>query len=259
MDDMKLSAVIIDDEKSIVEGLLKMLDWYCPQVAVLDTADGIAAGIPLLDRLQPDLLFLDIHLKDGTGIDLLRQLSDRKCQVIFITAYDGYAIEAFKFSAVDYLLKPIDPDDLVAAVQRARQVINKEDVHIRLNTLMDNMRQLSEPVRKIVLKDTDSIHVVNVADILYCQADGCYTSFAFPDGRVILSSKNLKTFENMLQAAGFFRCHHSFLVNLKHIQRFDKADGGQLVLSGDRLVPVSKRKREKLIEEIQRSVNFLHG
>ncbi len=255
---MGIKAIIIDDEQGIVEGMKKMLEWYCPDVEVLGTADSIESGIPLIQQSDIDLLFLDIHLRDGSGIELLKRLKLRKFQVIFITGYDGYAIEAFRFSAIDYLLKPLDPDDLVQAVEKARDVIDKAHLQVRLSVLMDNLREISHPARKIVLKDAESIHVVQLDEILFCKADGCYTSFTFQDGRVILSSKNLKTFETLLQQHNFFRCHHSYLVNMEHVKRFDKTEGGQLVLSDNHLVPVSKRKRERLVEKIQSSTNLFY-
>lgn len=243
-----MKAIIIDDEIRIVEGIQRMIARYCPEVEVIGTAGSVKDGLHLIETLDMDIVFLDIQLHDGTGIDLLNRLTEQPFQIIFITAYNEYAIEAFKFSAVDYLLKPLDPEDLVQAVHKARQHIEKDSLHLRLSVLLENMEALSQQMKKIIIKDAENIHIINIADIFCCKADGCYTAFTLQDGQVILSSKNLKTYENMLHNYAFFRSHHSYLVNLHQIKRFEKTEGGQLILQNDMAIPVSTRKKDRLFD-----------
>ena len=242
-----MKAVIIDNEAGIIEGLSKMLQIYCPEVELVNTADSVESGMHLLMTTDPDLVFLDVELDDGTGLELLGKLPSRDFQVIFITAYNKYAVDAFKFSALDYLLKPIDPDDLIVSVQKAKEHLEKEHLQIRLSVLLENMEQLSQQVKKIILKDAENVHLIPISDIIACEADGSYTRFFLQNQQEILVSKNLKEYEKLLKNYGFFRSHHSFLVNLNNVVRFDKTDGGVLVMKNDQRMPVSFRRREQLL------------
>lgn len=242
-----MRTLIIDNEPAIVATLQRLLADHCPEVHLVGTADGVASGRELIRQQQPELVFLDVEMGDGTGLDLLRQLPNRDFQVVFITAYGHYAVHAFQFSAIDFLLKPIDPEDLVRAVARAREAQEKENLHLQLAVLMGHMENLSQEGRKIVLKDAESLHVLAITEIIHCGAEGSYTRFFLQNGRQILVSKNLREYEKLLQPHGFFRPHHSHLVNVRRIVRFDKADGGLLVLSDGSTLPVSHRKREQLM------------
>lgn len=242
-----MRTLIIDNEPAIVSTLKKMLGEYCPELELIGTADGVVTGLELIRKAQPDLIFLDVEMGDGTGLDVLHQVSDRTFQVIFITAYGHYAVEAFRLSALDFLLKPIDPEELMRAVGRARVAAEKEELSLKLSALMSHVESLSNSGKKIVLKDAESVHILLMAEITHCQAEGSYTRFFLQDKRQILVSKNLKEYEKLLQPHGFFRPHHSHLVNVRCIVRFDKADGGMLILSDGSTLPVSHRKREQLI------------
>ena len=244
-----MNAIIIDNEKKIVEGLEILLNSFLPEINIIGSAGTIVDAHSIIKHSNIDLLFLDIELNDGTGMDLLQQLENRDFQVIFITAYDQYAIEAFKYSAIDFLLKPIDPDDLIAAVSRAKKEVKKQHLQLRMETFLDNVSNVSTQDKKIIVSDKDHIHALTLNDILYMEADGAYTKI-YLKNQVMVSSKNLKNYQDLLVNSNFFRTHHSYLVNLNHMRRFDKADS-VLVLSNQQQVSVSFRKKEALLERIK--------
>ena len=224
-----------------------MLHLYCPDVQILGEASGVESGYELVQRHQPDLVFLDIEMDDGSGMDLLKSLPKRKFQLIFITAFNQYAVEAFRLSAIDYLLKPIDPDDLAEAVHKAQQAQNQAELTAKISTLLVNLDATSPRKKKIVLKDSDNIHFVSIEDIIYCRADGSYTRFYFQSQPELLVSRHLKAYEQILAPYPFFRIHHTYLVNLQYALRFEKSDGGILVLKSGERLPVSNRKRDQLL------------
>jgi two-component system LytT family response regulator len=195
-------------------------------------------------------VLLDIKMDDGTGFDLLKQIEPVDFKVIFVTAYDQYAIHAIKFSALDYLLKPVDPDDLIQAVEKAEKLLVQE-LNQQLGVLADNMQTQDRLKKKIILKTFDNIHLVKVSDIVYCESDDNYTRFHL-ENKSILVSTTLKEYEEMLGEYGFFRAHRSYLVNLGHIETFEKADGGAIILTNDKKVPVSSRKKEQLLDLLER-------
>ena len=242
-----MKLVLIDNEPAIHEVLRNMLSLYCPEVSIVGEAYGVEEGIALLNEVETDCVFLDVEMNDGTGMDLLSGLSERNFEVVFITAYDHYAIDAFRFSALDFLLKPVDPDDLVKAVEKAKNAVSKTNLHDRLEVLENNLGKLTDGFQKIVLKDAESIHIIKITEIVHCQAEGSYTRFFIIDGRSILVSKNLKEYEKMLKSHGFFRSHHSHLVNINHIIRFDRSEGGSLIMANDSSLPVSSRRRDQLM------------
>ncbi|MEM1324075.1 MAG: LytTR family DNA-binding domain-containing protein [Bacteroidota bacterium] len=242
-----MKTIIVDNEIPARNCLRAMLQLHCPNIEIIAEADGVQSGLQAIRQHQPELVFLDIQLDDGSGLDILRQIDDRKFQVIFATAYDQYAIQAFKFCALDYLLKPIDSSDLIPAVDRARKTIEKDELQLQLSILNSNM-SLSKTEQKVILKDADSIHIVAIKEIIHCQAEGSYTRFYLEGKRQLLVSKNLKEYENVLKNYGFYRPHHSHLVNINHIRRFDKINGGSLVMKNEQSLPVSVRRREQLFK-----------
>lgn len=202
----------------------------------------------MINRTQPDLVLLDINLTDGTGFDLLKKFNGFQFKLIFITAHEEYAIQAFKFSAVDYILKPVVASDLLNAVEKAGKAIQQEETELKISALLANL----DKIKKIVLKTAESIHIIHVKNIIRCEADVNYTNFYLDNGERLIVSRTLKEFAEMLEPAGFFRTHQSHLVNLDHISRFDKTEGGHLVLADDSIVPVSSRKREELFKVFER-------
>ncbi|MCX6233138.1 MAG: LytTR family DNA-binding domain-containing protein [Bacteroidetes bacterium] len=246
-----LRTIIIDDEALVRDTLSKLLHACCPNVKIIGLADGVESGIATIRKHHPDLVLLDIKMDDGTGFDLLKAMEPVNFKVIFITAYEQFAVKAFKFSALDYLLKPIDPEELTEAVNRAEQV-RQQEFHTQLNTLEENLASQSNKNRKIILKTSDNIYLIRVQDISYIESDGSYAFVYLHNGNRILVSRNLKEFEELLIDHGFYRVHKSFLINLTHIARFEKGEGGYLILDNESKVPVASRKREELLEMFSR-------
>ena len=196
----------------------------------------------MLHAKNPDIFLLDVNLFDGTGFDLLKQIPLPHYNVICITAHDEDAIRAFRFSAIDYILQPVVAGELLAAIDKAAQTISREETELKLNALLSNL----DSAKKIVLKTAESIHIVQISNIIRCEADIHYTTFFLKHKPSLLVSKTLKDFAELLEPAGFYRTHQSHLVNINHIMRFDKGEGGHLVMDDESIVPVSSRKREEL-------------
>lgn len=237
-----IKAVIIDDIAEAIEVLKNDLENYCVNIEVIGSADGVVSGAKLIKELQPDLVFLDIQMKDGSGFDLLEILPNLNFKLIFTTASDEYAVKAFKFSAVDYLLKPIDPDELMDAVSR---VESQEKATHRIDLLKENFVK----TKRIALNTLDKIHIVNVEDILRCESNINYTQFYFADGTKLLVTKTLKEFDSLLSENGFIRIHQSHLINAKYIKEFLKS-AGDIVMKDGTKVPVSTRKKQVLMDMI---------
>jgi two-component system, LytTR family, response regulator len=242
-----LRTVIIDDEAHVRETLTRLLVMHCPQVKVVGEAFSVASGLKIIKDLNPQLVLLDIKMDDGSGFDLLRQIEVIDFKVIFITAYEKYAVQAFKFAAIDFLLKPVNPEELADAVMRAENLV-QEHFNSQLQAMQENLRTDIRQKKKIVLKTLDNIFLVDMQDITHCESDGCYTTVHFSHDDKIIISKNLGEFEEMLGESGFYRVHKSYLINLVHIKRFEKQEGGYIILTGGDKVPVASRKREELLE-----------
>ena len=243
-----IKIAVIDDESKARETIINILKLSNSDFNIIGEAENVKLSVDLIKKKNPDIVLLDINLSDGTGFDLLKKFESIHFKIIFITAHEEYALQAIKFSAIDYILKPIVAGELLAAIEKAVQVIHKEDIELKLNALFANL----DKVKKIVLKTAESIHLVNIKAIIRCEADVNYTHFFLDNGEKLLVSKTLKEFAEMLEPAGFFRAHQSHLVNLDYISRFDKTEGGHLVMSDESIVPVSLRKREFLFELFER-------
>jgi two-component system, LytTR family, response regulator len=241
-----MHAVIIDDEAHIRDTLVNMLEMNCPEVRVVGQASGVVSGIAAIKEYQPELVFLDIQMKDGTGFDLLQALPAIDFKVIFVTAYDQFALQAFRFSTVDYLLKPVNPEQLKEAVARAGKLIH-EDFNKQMKVLEENLKSVSTKNKKIILRTSESIHLLEVGNIICCDSDSSYTTVHTVEGEKIIVSKTLKDYEEMLTDCGFYRVHKSYLINLVHIKRFDRQEGGYIVLTNGLKIPVASRKRDEML------------
>lgn len=247
-----LKILIIDDEEHVRSLIRNIIDHYATGAVVVGEAGSVASGLKSIRKHQPDVVLLDIMMADGTGFDLLNQLGEIRFKLIFITAYEEFAIRAFKYSAVDYILKPVDADNLLESIRRAQDILQQEMV-ARINTLQDNIKPDS-PHQKIILKTIDNIHIIRIDELIYCESDHVYTRFHLADGRKILVSKLLKEYEEMLSAHGFMRVHRSYLINMSYVVCFEKMEGGYVVLKNDDRIPVASRKREQLINWIENMV-----
>ena len=240
----KIRAVIIDDELSFIK-TLKILLADHPQVDVIGEARSVRQGQVLIKDCSPDLVFLDIKMDDGSGFDLLSKFDNISFKIVFVTAYDTYAVRAFQVNAIDYLLKPITEDrlnDCITNVIKNVQTISTSEIRVLLNKI----GQHSTRKNVIVLKELDMQHVTRIEDLIWCEAVRGYTRFHLVGGATILTSRHLKEYEDKLRYDGFFRVHRSYLVNLNKVKRFDKSDGGVLHLEEGHTVPVSFRKKDKL-------------
>ena len=245
-----VKAVIIDDERHSVETLKLKLEKHCPEVEVAASFTDSEKGLAHLQESPPNLLFLDIEMPRLNGFELLESLGEVPFDVIFTTAYDEFGIRAIKFSALDYLLKPIQAEELKAAVERHSQKSRHNLSNSQLEVLFSNIKeeQQGRP-GKIALATKESIEFVFPEEIVACSSDSNYTMIYMKDGRKKLISRTLKDFEELLVEYGFYRTHHSHLVNLNHVREFVRADGGYLVMSNKMKLPVSRSRREELLRQ----------
>ncbi len=244
-----IEAVIIDDNHQAIEGLSLDLKDYCPEVKIIGTAEGVVSGAKLLRQCTPELLFLDIQLLDGTGFDLLDILPEVPFKVIFTTSSDAFAVQAFRMAAVDYLLKPVQPEQLQEAVSRAKLLLSEQSKQIDL--LRDNF-QREDRLQRIALHTLDKIHLIQLHQIIRCEAQGNYTTFYLDNGQKIMVTKTLKEYDKTLAGLDFLRVHQSHLINLQHIDAFVKTDGGYLLMRDGSKIPVSVRKRAEVVKVLER-------
>lgn len=237
------SALIVDDELRVRETLLHMLSVYCPNINVIGEASSVESGYKMIVERKPDVVFLDVKLPDGTGFELLKRFPSIDFFFIVITAYEDYAIQAFKVSALDYLLKPIDSTDLINAVSKLSKTINSDETNLKLNTLLSNIDNSKNEIRKIVLKTQESVFVIDIDDIVRCESQNNYTIFHLLDKSTILVSKTLKEYDEMLSPLSFIRCHQTHLINSKYIVKFLKHPNLLLQMVDETFIPVSVRKK----------------
>ncbi len=244
-----IKAIIIDDIEQARITLKKDLETYSPDIEIIGEANGVIEGAKLLNKIQPDILFLDIQMQDGSGFDLLDILKDIPFKIIFITASDAHAIKAFRYAAIDYLMKPVDPDELVTAINKYRN--QKLDENEKYKLLNYSLKNHHKPNERLALHTQEKIHIVNIGDILRCESNVNYTEFHFTASKKLLVTKTLKDFEDLLSDQGFYRVHQSHLVNTKCIKEFVKTDGGYLIMNDGSSVPVSVRKRPEVMKMLE--------
>jgi two-component system LytT family response regulator len=245
-----MKILLIDNEASVRTILKEMIQQVNPSLHIIAEASGVESGLEQITIFQPEVVFLDVEMNDGTGFDLLKRISAPSFQLIFTTAFNQYAMQAFKFSAIDYLMKPVDPVELGNSLSKAARNINQGNLHRQLEVLMQQLPGKGVQEGQIVLKDMDATYFVKIRDIMYCMAEGAYTQFFIRQGDPILVSRNLHSFEELLEPTGFIRCHHSCLVNPVHIKMYDRKTEN-LVLEGGHSVPVSQRKRDHVIKLLE--------
>ena len=245
---MRQTAILVDDMPQALEMLHNDISNNHPNIQIIGTATSVVEAAKLLQKRQPDILFLDIMLGDGTGFDILEIITDLQSKIIFVTASDEYAIKAFKFAAIDYVLKPYSDEDLSLAIDKAIKSIQPDKA--QLDVLHNAVSNPKNKPQKISLHTLDKIIVVALDDIVRCNSDNNYTTFYFENGSKIMVTKTLKYFADLLKEHPFLRVHQSHLVNVKYIKEFIKSDGGYLVLKNKSTVPVSVRKRSEVIARL---------
>ena len=241
----ELTAILVDDMPIALEMLENDIANNHPKINIIGKAKSVVEAAKLLQKKQPDILFLDIMLGDGTGFDILEIFPDLKSKIIFVTASDAFAIKAFKFAAIDYILKPYSDNDLAASIEKAQRQIQPDKQ--QLSVLQEAVTAPNNKPSKISLHTSEKIIVVTIADIIRCKSDNNYTTFYFKDNSKILVSKTLKHYADMLKEVHFLRVHQSHLVNIKYIKEFIKSDGGYLILNDKSNIPVSVRKRNEVL------------
>ncbi|NBU91924.1 MAG: DNA-binding response regulator [Flavobacteriia bacterium] len=241
--------LIIDDEKRIRDFVKRMIDSFDLGVEVYTDGENVETGIAAIKNLKPDIVFLDIQMPDGTGFDLLNQLGEKSFELIFITAFQEYAIMAIKFSALDYILKPIDSEELKTALVNALDTLDFKKEETQYEALSHNLN--AQQKRKLVLKTQESVHVVDLGEIVRCEADKNYTFFYLNNGKKILVSRTLKDFELLLANHGFFRVQQSHLINIDYIDRYDKIEGGSVIMKDGASVPLSTAKKEQFFQLLE--------
>lgn len=247
-----MNAILVDDEKANRENLSQLLSRHCREVTIIGEADGVEDALEIISQLQPELVFLDIQLKDQSGFDLLRQLKNISFEIIFVTAYDQYGIHAVKFAALDYLLKPIDILELKSAVEKALAKIALKKRNEKLDHLLDFLKAGPGHSPKIALPLLNETSYVAVNEIIRCEADNTYTFFYLASGQKILVSRILKEYAGILSPYGFVRVHQSHLVNIHFVKSWLKEDGGMLLLNDNTKIPVSRPNRDNVKEILNR-------
>ena len=248
-----IKTVIVEDEQKSLDMLAGIILKNCPELDIVGLAKNVAEGAVLIKSQKPDLVFLDINMPDGSGFDLLEQVAGSKFELIFATASDQHAIRAIKYSACDYLLKPIDIEELKIAVGKVVQKKNAIPNMENLQFLIQHLKRADENFQKITLPTGNAYEIVNVRDIIRCEADGSYTNFYLSDKRKLMVSAGLKHYEELLPENEFIRVHHHHLVNMNHVVRFLKEDGGYAVMSDGTKIEISRRKKETFLEKLKKS------
>ncbi len=246
-----ISAIIVDDERDSRETLRNYVTKYCPQVELLGESANIIEARAAILKLKPQLVFLDIEMPHGNAFDLLEQWGEIDFEIIFVTAFSQYAIQAFNLSAAHYLLKPVDIEDLESAVATVEKSLTQKDKLNYANILLENITAIHSQNRKLVLPLMEGFEVVKMSEILYCKAEDNFTRFYFKDGRKTLICRNLKFYETALDAFGFFRVHRSHIINLEYVKRYNKGKGGTVVLDDGKEIMVSNNKKGELLRRIK--------
>ena len=243
---MIIKSIIIDDEVHNLENLKGLLEKNCANVQVVATASSAVEGLKLIANHQPDLVFLDIEMPNKNGFEMLESMGDVSFEVIFVTAYNQYALKAIKTCALDYLMKPIAIPELKEAVHKVSQIVSEKNENQKLKLLVQNLKNINQP-QKIALPTAEELHFVSIDDIVRCKGENNYTMFFLANGNSILVSRTLKEWDDLLSSHQFIRTHQSHLINSAHVKSFVKKDGGYILMNDGSMVSVSKHKKEQTL------------
>jgi len=242
--------ILIDDEKKIQNTLKGIIESFVENVEIVALPNNVAEGIDQIIEYQPDIVFLDIDMPDGTGFDLLKKLPQINFSLIFCTAFDQYAVEAFKYNAIDYILKPFDVEDVTKAIDKAQKSLKVKEQQISIEQLLFQIKAPTKKRETLVLKTISDIFIVKIKEIYNCKSDGGYTTFMFADNKKITVSNSLKDYEEILFHHGFIKTHQSHIINPDYVERIHKKDGAYIILNNGREIPISSRKKDSVFNHL---------
>ncbi len=242
----KIHTILIDDEKSSLVILQKLLEKNFPEIEIISTAQSVQQAIEEINKYKPDLIFLDISMPDGDGFEVLEKTDYHDFGVIFVTAYDQYAIKAFEYAALHYILKPVDPEMLKDAIERYKETSN-EELTEKISALSSNLK---DKPTKLILPTSSGLHIIDLNEIVRCESSNNYTTFFLTNGKKIVVSKSIQTYENLLKDSHFCRIHNKHIVNLKFIKKYVRGRGGYVVLSNGEQIEVSEGRKKKFLEKL---------
>lgn len=243
-----ISAVVVDDEISSRNTLKKFLSMYCPEVSITAECGSVKEALVSIKRCNPDLVFLDIHMPDGDGFDVLQKVIGFNFEIIFITGFDNYAIKAIKYAAIDYLVKPLVAEELKLAVDRVLKKKN-ETGHPRLNPVQLQAASKMSSSTRIAVPDSNGLKIIHLHKLIYCKAEGNYTQFVLTNGKILIC-KTLKEYESLLPQSPFLRIHNSFIVNLDHVKTYVRGRGGQLEMSNGEFLDVARNRKQLVLDAL---------
>jgi two-component system LytT family response regulator len=246
-----INCIIIDDEAKNIKLLQKMLEMHCPDVKIIATETDAKIGLQLINELQPQLVFLDIEMPHLNGFDLLKKLEPVNFEVIFVTAFSHYAVEAFEHRVTGYITKPVNADKLIAAVNTGAKRIEAKNINKNLFSLLEQNTQKAEP-EKIPLSTSNGLIFVKLSDIMYCESSGNYTNFYLSDDKKIMVSRQLGEYEKLLPDTNFIRIHDKYIINLTYIKEYIKGSGGDVVLENNKELPVATRRKEEFLSRFEK-------
>lgn len=246
----KLKAIIIDDENSSRQSLRQKVEHYCMDVELIAECENGEEGIKAIEEKHPDIVFLDVEMPRMNGFTMLQNINNQNFELIFTTAYDHYAIRAIRFSALDYLVKPIEVQDLQLAVERAKEKREQHHPNERIETLLHNLLDEKHTTKRIAIPSMEGLQFIEISDIVYLEAESNYTIIYLKSLPKLTVSKTLKDFEELLPPQIFLRIHHSHLINKNHIQKYFKGEGGQVMMSNGKTLDVARRKKEEFMKAI---------
>lgn len=245
-----IQAIVVDDVAESRKTLIRDIKDYCSEVSIIGEADGVVSAARLIRQIKPELIFLDIQMQDGSGFDLLDIIGENNIKVIFTTASDAFALKAFRYAALDYILKPVDVEELMNAVKKVSTQKFSQAEPVKL--LNEQLKKHNDDnFQRLALHTQDKIYIVEISEILRCESDGNYTRFHLKDKSTLLVTRTLKDFDDLLSPLNFIRVHQSHLVNIVHVREFNKRDGGYLIMRDGSEVLVSTRKRAEVIDRLE--------